>query len=69
MAERVASYPRPPALLPCSQQVRVEALGRVLCDTQRSLRVLETFHPPVFYLCPEDVDLTLLEPADGSSFC
>ena len=69
MAEPVASYPRPPALLPCSQHVRVEALGRVLCDTHRSLRVLETYHPPVFYLCPEDLDLTLLEPAAGSSFC
>ena len=69
MAERVAAYPRPPALLPCSQHVRVEALGRVLCDTRRSLRVLETFHPPVFYLCPEDVDQTLLEPVAGSSFC
>jgi hypothetical protein len=28
MAECVAAYPRPPALLPCSQHVRVEALGR-----------------------------------------
>lgn len=69
MVERVADYPRPPALVPSDQQVRVEALGRVLCDTRRSLRVLETFHPPVFYLCPEDLDLTLLEPAAGSSFC
>lgn len=69
MAEPVASYPRPPALLTCSQHVRVEALGRVLCDTHRSLRVLETFHPPVFYLSPEDVDLTLLVSAAGSSFC
>ncbi|MBD2549429.1 DUF427 domain-containing protein [Microcystis elabens FACHB-917] len=69
MVERVADYPRPPALVPSDQQVRVEALGRVLCDTRRSLRVLETFHPPVFYLSPEDVDLTLLEPAAGSSFC
>ena len=39
MAERVAAYPRPPALVPCEQHVRVEALGRVLCDTRRSLRV------------------------------
>lgn len=69
MAESVASYPRPPALVECRQHVRVEALGRLLCDTRRSLRVLETFHPPVFYLCPEDVDLALLEPAPGSSYC
>jgi uncharacterized protein (DUF427 family) len=69
MAERVAAYPRPPALIPRKQHVRVDALGRVLCDTRRSLRVLETFHPPVFYLCPEDGDLGLLEPVAGGSFC
>jgi uncharacterized protein (DUF427 family) len=69
MGERVAGYPRPPALRPCDRHVRVEALGRVLCDTRRSLQVLETFHPPVFYLPPEEIDLTLLEPAAGSSFC
>ncbi|KEF42924.1 MAG: hypothetical protein ER33_03395 [Cyanobium sp. CACIAM 14] len=69
MVERAADYPRPPALVPCTRHVRVEALGRVWCDTRHSLRVLETFHPPVFYFRPEDVDLTLLEPVAGSSFC
>ncbi len=69
MAEHVADYPRPPALVPCERHIRVEALGRLWCDTRRSLRVLETFHPPVFYLAPEDVDLTLLEPVPGASFC
>jgi uncharacterized protein (DUF427 family) len=47
----------------------VEALGRVLADTHRSLRVLETFHPPTFYLPPEALDLSLLEPAAGGSYC
>jgi uncharacterized protein (DUF427 family) len=67
--ERVRDYPRPPALVPCRRHVRVEALGRVLADTRRSLRVLETFHPPTYYLPPEDTDLALLEPAAGRSFC
>jgi uncharacterized protein (DUF427 family) len=69
MAERVAAYPRPPALVPCTRHVRVEALGRLLADTHRSLRVLETFHPPTFYLPPEALDLSLLELAEGRSFC
>jgi uncharacterized protein (DUF427 family) len=69
MAERVAAYPRPPALVPCKRHVRVEALGRLWCDTGRSLRVLETFHPPVFYFSPDDVERGLLEPAPGASFC
>ncbi len=68
--ERAADYPRPPALLPCAQQIRVEALGQLLAETQRSLRVLETFHPPTFYLPPEAMNLALLQPSAGrGSFC
>ena len=67
--ERVADYPRPPALVACQRHIRVEVFGRVLCDTHRSLRVLETFHPPCYYLPPESIDLTLLQPALGHSFC
>ena len=44
--ERVRDYPRPPRLETCQDLVRVEALGEILVETQRSLRVLETFHPP-----------------------
>ena len=39
-AERVADYPRPPALVASGEHVRVEALGQLLADTHRSLRVL-----------------------------
>ena len=39
-----------------------------LVESHTSLRVLETFHPPVFYLPPEAVDQGLLELA-GRSFC
>jgi uncharacterized protein (DUF427 family) len=67
--ERVADYPRPPALEVCDAPVRVEALGRLLAETRRSLRVLETFHPPTHYLPPEAMRLELLEPAAGRSFC
>ncbi|MFN5119255.1 MAG: DUF427 domain-containing protein [Cyanobacteriota bacterium] len=67
--EWVADYPRPPALLPCDSHVRVEALGLLLCETHRSLRVLETFHPPTYYLPPEAFAAGLLVPATGRSFC
>lgn len=67
--ERVADYPRPPRLEPSSCHVRVEALGQVLADSHRSLRVLETFHPPTVYLPPEAMALELLQPAAGRSFC
>ena len=67
--ERVAAYPRPPALVPCAKHIRVEALGRLLAETNCSYRVLETFHPPTFYLPPEAFAPTMLRPAPGRSFC
>jgi uncharacterized protein (DUF427 family) len=68
--ERVRYYPRPPRLDACQDQIRVEVLGEVLVETQRSLRVLETFHPPTYYLPPEAMNQGLLVPAPGRpSFC
>lgn len=67
--ERVAAYPRPPALVPCDRHIRVEALGRLLANTHRSYRVLETFHPPTFYLPLEAFDPAMLRAAPGRSFC
>jgi uncharacterized protein (DUF427 family) len=67
--ERVADYPRPPALVVSDQRIEVIALGEVLVQTTRSLRVLETFHPPTVYIPPEAMRLDLLEPATGRSFC
>jgi uncharacterized protein (DUF427 family) len=68
--ERVRDYPRPPRLETCQDQIRVEALGEILVETQRSLRVLETFHPPTYYLPPEAMNQGLLVPAPGRpSFC
>ena len=67
--ERVADYPRPPALVASDQRIEVIALAEVLVETNVSLRVLETFHPPTLYVPPEAVRLDLLEPAAGRSFC
>ena len=67
--ERVADYPRPPALVPSDEHLQVAVLGAWLADTRRSLRVLETFHAPTYYLPPEALRRELLEPAEGRSFC
>ena len=67
--ERVADYPRPPALVESREHVRVVALGQLLVETHHSLRVLETFHPPTYYFPPEAVRQHLLQPAQGHSFC
>lgn len=66
--ENVQSYPRPPALLPVEHRVSVRLGGKVIADSTRAMRVLETHHAPTYYFPPEDVFATL-SPASGSSFC
>jgi uncharacterized protein (DUF427 family) len=41
----------------------------VIADARRALRVLETSHPPAFYLPLEDVAAGRLAPARGASAC
>ena len=50
MTESVWDYPRPPRVDPSSERVVVEHGGVVLADTTESIRVLETSHPPTYYL-------------------
>ena len=68
--ESAWDYPRPPALVPATARVRIEHAGVVVADTTRALRILETSHPPTYYLPPEDVDMALLAPSGGGgSLC
>jgi uncharacterized protein (DUF427 family) len=69
-AESVWDYPRPPAVVPCEQHVRVELAELVLADSDAALRVLETSHPPTIYVPPDDVLCELLIESDArSTFC
>ncbi len=67
--ESVWDYPRPPRLEPARRRVRAVVGGVVVADTTRALRVLETSHPPTYYVPPADARTDLLVPAEGSSFC
>jgi uncharacterized protein (DUF427 family) len=51
----VWDYPRPPRVEPSLAHVVVELDGQVLAATRRSLRVLETSRPPVYYVLAADV--------------
>ena len=66
---QVWDYPRPPRLERSDRQVRVVHAGVVVADTTRAWRVLETSQAPGWYLPPDDVDLDLVRPTEGSSFC
>jgi uncharacterized protein (DUF427 family) len=67
--ESVWDFPRPPRLDPVEQRLRVVSGTTVIADTTDAFRVVETSHPPSYYLPPGDCDLTLLTAASGSSFC
>lgn len=67
--ESVWDYPRPPRLEPVHKRVQIYFNGRLVADTCRAFRVLETSHPPTFYLPPEDVDHSCLRRDTGSSLC
>lgn len=67
--ESVWDYPRPPRMEPTSRHIRVVFGGAVIAETGRALRVLETSHPPTYYLPTEDVRMELLEPSPRISFC
>jgi uncharacterized protein (DUF427 family) len=67
--ESVWDYPRPPAVDPTTEHVVVEHAGRVLADTRAPVRVLETSHPPTYYLPRADVDTDLLVRSQRRTFC
>jgi uncharacterized protein (DUF427 family) len=67
--ESVWDYPRPPRVEDSDKHIRVEFAGVVIADTRRAKRVLETSHPPVYYIPPEDIRLEYLERTERTSWC
>ena len=67
--ESVWDYPRPPGLEPVSKQIQIFFNGEQIADTRRAWRVLETSHPPVYYIPPADIQIEYLIPAEGGSWC
>jgi uncharacterized protein (DUF427 family) len=67
--ESVWDYPRPPRVEEVARRIRVVFNGALIADTVRAKRVLETSHPPVYYIPREDVRLEYLVEAAGSSVC
>lgn len=66
--EKVWDYPRPPRLERVPQTVRIDFAGGTIATTEAAWRVLETSHPPVYYL-PRTAFTCELLPRPGRSFC
>lgn len=67
--ESVWDYPRPPRLEWVNERLRVVFAGETIADSTDAFRVLETSHPPVYYLPPGDVRRDLLSMTARQSFC
>ncbi|MBE9043656.1 DUF427 domain-containing protein [Pleurocapsales cyanobacterium LEGE 10410] len=68
--ESVWDYPRPPRLERSSQQIKIVVNGVTIADSSNTYRVLETSHPPVYYIPPADLKTEYLKPATSQrSFC
>lgn len=67
--ESVWDYPRPPRLEDSPRHIQVVFNGVIIADTRQAKRVLETSHPPVYYIPPEDIELAYLSPTAHSTWC
>ncbi len=62
-------YPRPPALRRCHEPIQVILGGALIADTTQSWQVLETSHPPTYYLPRSAFAEGSLRPVPGTSWC
>lgn len=67
--ESVWDYPRPPRIERVDKRVTIDLGGQRILDTGDVVRVLETSHPPVYYVPIAAFADGALVPARGSSFC
>ena len=67
--ESVWDYPRPPRLEADAREVVIRWGDVEVARTRHAVRVLETAHPPSFYLPWSDVARHLFHQSPGSSLC
>jgi uncharacterized protein (DUF427 family) len=67
--ESVWDYPRPPRLEDSLRHIQVVFNGILIAETHRSKRVLETSHPPVYYIPPQDIQMAYLVQTQQTTWC
>lgn len=67
--ESAWDYPRPPRVEPTAKWIRVVFNGATIAETGAALRVLETGHPPVYYIPMRDIELDRLHPTSKTTVC
>ena len=67
--ESVWDYPRPPRAEPSDEHVVLVHAGSVVAETTSSVRVLETSHPPTYYLPRDAFADGVLRPVERTTWC
>jgi uncharacterized protein (DUF427 family) len=67
--ESVWDYPRPPKVEDTNRHIRIVFNGVTIAETRQAKRVLETSHPPVYYIPPQDIKRQYLQRTDHSTWC
>ena len=67
--ESVWDYPRPPAVEEVPQRIKIVFNGQIIADSRNAKRVLETSHPPTYYIPMEDIKPEALQPAPARTWC
>lgn len=67
--ESIWDYPRPPEVELFTKRVRVEFAGKIIADSTRSYKVMETASPPCYYIPREDIQMDYLVKSNHSSLC
>lgn len=67
--ESVWDYPRPPRVERVPERLRVVLNGVTIAETTNALRVLETSHPPTYYIPPADIQMDYFRKTPRRTFC
>lgn len=67
--ESVWDYPRPPRLEAVSETLKIVFNGEIIAATNQAYRVLETSHPPVYYIPPADIQMNYLVSETRKTIC
>lgn len=67
--ESVWDYPRPPRLESSTKTIQVIFNKIAIAESKNTYRVLETSHPPVYYIPPEDIQMEYCFKTEHQSYC
>jgi len=67
--KKIPGPDHPITIAPNPRRVTVLAAGRVVANTVAALTLQEASYPPVQYIPRKDVDLSLLQRSDHTTYC